>query len=318
MSVSQQSLSSAHHSSPKRAAYSKQHLAEDPSSRHLFIGCRRSHDINRNPHIIEHRRRSADPAVNFDPDAEGEAYPPRLRGRAYYSQQQLFDDSNSDHGGSQSLATDDMSYLPEDIGGSHASTLTAPFKTQDLSQAEFNEEDRSELPTEPPVLVIDPEQGYLSQPSSPPKSRVGKSLTDIHALSTNPLSHSQQLLSQSIAEFPAHYPSPWEGGGFYSPLDAARPELRWFHDGRFRRPVAKPTMSASQGQIHRMRSDPYLNFELASAKGSGLKKVTEEEEGHREARAHHSTRVKGHLVPNKHQILQATVVTETTVPKSER
>ncbi len=240
--------------------------------------------------MIEHRRRSADPAVTYDPDDH------RIpAARAYYSQAErpMFEDSNSDHGGSQSLVTEDMT----DEIASNASTLTVK-----LSQADFNEYEHPDITVDAPPPPIE----YLSQPSSPPKSRVGKSLTDIHTLS-----HSQQYLSQSGPEYPPHYPSQWDGPGYYT---VDRPDARWFHDGRFRRPVAKPNIPTSQGQIRRMRSDPHLNSEPLAVKSSALKKVAEEEEEGRD----NQRRVKGQQLGKKH--LQATVVTSgpKADPKAER
>lgn len=255
----------------------------------MLVSRRRSHDIGLNQRsIIEHRRRSADPAVTYDPDGDPDHYH-YPAARAYYSQAErpLFEDSNSDHGGSQSLVTEDMT----DEIAPNASTITVK-----LSQADFNEYNHPDITIDAP-----PPMEYLSQPSSPPKSRVGKSLTDIPTLS-----HSQQYLSQSGQEFP-HYPSQWEGG-YYTVHD--RPDARWFHDGRFRRPVAKPNIPTSQGQIRRMRSDPHLSSEPLAVKSSALKQVAEEEEEGRESQR----KVKGQQLGKKH--LQATVV--TSGPKAER
>ncbi len=250
---------------------------------------RRSHENTLNPRsIIEQRRRSADPTLTIDPDGEGDHYVQRSHGRAYVSQsveRPMFEDSNSDHGGSQSLVIDES---------------TAECMTK-LSQADFNEEEPPEITVNPPLLLE-----YLSQPSSTPKIRVGKSQPDIHALS-------QQFPSQSIQEFPHYAGAAWEGGSYYT-MDQARVEARWFHDGRFRRPVVKPNMSASQGQIYRMRSDPHLNFEPVAIKGSGLEKVTEEQEAAGRRRDRHQSRVRGQQLGKKH--LQATVVAK--VPKAER
>jgi len=85
----------------------------------------------------------------------------------------------------------------------------------DLSQAE-------DLPFA--QLTIDSEMHYLSQPSSPPKNRA-RSIADTP-------SHSQQLLSST--EYTTHYYD-----GYYG--NDSREPVRWFHDGRIRRPVAKPS-----------------------------------------------------------------------------
>lgn len=244
LSASQQTLGSPHHGSPKRG-YSK--LTDD---RHLTVSrSRHLHDVG-----LSHRRRSADPAMTFDPE-EAE-FPPQFLGRAYHSQcDHQFEDSNSDHGSLQSLVHEE-GYIND--AGSNSTLIAGPFKPQDLSQAEFVEEEGPEITIVPPP--IESEMPFLSQPSSPPKSRVGKSLTDLHALS-----HSQQVLSQPYPEY-LHYPGMWEGSAGYH-LSAT--EQHWYHDGRFKRPVAKPNISASQGQIHRMRSDPHLNYDHVASKSSG-------------------------------------------------
>ena len=314
---------------------------------YMYVGRRRSHDTNiESRTLTEQRRRSADPALNFDPSirrgqesgSEGDSGDggrfQRMRVHQYHSQQSdsprhRFEDSSSDHGGSQTLAPDDIYMGITDYGnGSSTSTLTAAVsptqystdQQQKLSQVEFVEEDPTDLPMEyqPLVTELQPEMGvqHLSQPCSPPKSRHGKSLNDIHAISST-LSHSQQFLSQSVAEFP-HYHH-WDGSPYYTMADSSR--QAWFHDGRFRRPVVKPSLSTSHGQIYRMYSDPHLNYDPGShsIKSSHLKEVAEEEEqkemksrqtaqrgGHQRGRG-----VKGQQLGKKH--LKATVVSETSV-----
>lgn len=287
MSASQTVLRSPRHNK-SAANYSED---QPPPSRHMLATRRRSHDATLNTRsVIEHRRRSADPASTFDPEGDSEHYLARPHGRVYCSQstteRPMFEDSNSDHGGSQSLVIDEPAIegMPK------------------LSQVDFNEEEPPEITVNAPTPLE-----YLSQPSSPPKSRVGKSQPDIHA------ALSQQFPSQSIPEF-SHYPSQWEGGTYYT-MDPVRTEARWFHDGRFRRPVVKPNMSASQGQIYRMRSDPHLNFEPMPIKGSGLEKVAEEQVAGRRGDRHRSRGAsRGAQLGKKH--LQATVV-NTKVPKAE-
>ena len=331
MSTSQQPLSSPHHThnSPKRAPMP------------MYVGRRRSHDTNMDSRkLTEQRRRSADPALNFDPSikrgqesgSDGDSGDGRMR--AYHSQlsdspRRRFEDSSSDHSGSQPLASDDIYMGVTEYGnGSSTSTLTAAVsplqysteQQQKLSQVEFVEEEPTDLSIEyhPLITELQSEMSiqHLSQPSSPPKSRHGKSLTDIHAV-TSTLSHSQQFLSQSVAEFP-HYHH-WDNSPYYTMADTSR--QAWFHDGRFRRPVVKPALSTSHGQIYRMYSDPHLNYDPGShsIKSRQLKKVAEEEE-QKETRSRQTAQrsgpqrgrgVKGQQLGRKH--LKATVVSETNV-----
>ncbi len=292
MSASQTVLRSPRHNKAS-ANYSEEQPAP---SHHMLATRRRSHDATMNTRsMIEHRRRSVDPTLPFEHDSDSDHHL-RLHTRTYCSQsteRPMFEESNSDHDhiGSQSLAIED----------------SAPEGMSKLSQADFNEEEPPEITVNAPTPLeyLPTPLEYLSQPSSPPKSRVGKSQPDIHA------ALSQQFPSQSIPEF-SHYPGQWEGGSYYT-MDAVRTEARWFHDGRFKRPIVKPNMSASQGQIYHMRSDPHLNFEAMAVKGSGLEKVTEEQEAGRRER--HRSRSRGHQQLGKKH-LQATVVTK--VPKAER
>lgn len=296
--------------------------------------------------MLEQRRRSADPAVNFDltivresgSDTGGESGDggryTNMRPHQYHGQlpeSHRYEDSSSDHGGSQTLNTDDNYLAETDYGnGSSTSTLTAAGNSSQaylpladkLSQAEFANEDPNDFYHNNLVEELPPtEMGVLSQPSSPPKSMRGKSLTDIHTLGNSTLSHSQQFLSQSIADFHHHH---WDmQSPYYTMADSSRQDRAWFHDGRFRRPVAKPALSTSHGQIYRMYSDPHLNYDPGShtIKSSQLKKVAEEEEqkSTRPRQQQNSQRgsqqkakiLKAQQLGKKH--LKATVVSETSV-----
>ena len=120
----------------------------------------------------------------------------------------------------------------------------------------------------------------LSQPTypSPPKSRHGKSLTDLTG-SNMSLTSSHQFLSQSAVDFHVHdmHPSSRHHG-----------ETRRMHDHRFR---------PSYGKLQHMASDSHLNYIPGLQKSvlSALSDVKEEVEQKNKAKAKKSSPSSSHL-----------------------
>lgn len=182
-------------------------------------------------------------------------------------------------------------------------------KKQDLSQEPFGDEDHKDMMSlvpgpvpiplsnfphyyEPPGYFGDDQQeGYPSSSSgkheqaihgqslsqstypSPPKSRYGKSLTDLTGSNVS-LTSSQQLLSQSAADFRHMH-------DLHRYPDSSRQmsESRRKHEHRFQAP---------RSQLQRMSSDSHLNKShipgLQLSIISALSDVTEEQEQRRQAR----------------------------------
>ena len=159
-------------------------------------------------------------------------------------------------------------------GNKMATAATSHQQQQQLSQEPFGDEDPTEMMLAPlregvPLAsqphyyenhVYTQYQG-LSQPISPLKSKHGKSLTDIHAMTGSYTNlHSQQFLSQSVVEFPHYhqhrdmhqqqrYESTRHDGGRY-----VDPML-------MNRSMMKHSQSSSHGRLHRMSSDSHLNYD---------------------------------------------------------
>ena len=282
-----------------------------------------------------------------------------------------FDDTGSDEGSSQScdvLTPAGITFTLEEAGediksASSTSTLvenssngsqprqSAEAETsKPLSQEMFGEDDRHEtgmmlstvcegVPLSSQPLHFDPlftqaphHYGYgLSQPS-PPKSRHGKSLTDIHsAASPAPINvasssnHSnllalRQCLSQSV-ELP-HYTQP--GQQRYTTDSLPRHARLLAPPG-----TVKHTQSVSHSQIHRMASDSHLNVEgppgqqrsmltaLSRTRGEieHKKQQQQQQSRQRSGPSHTRKQFKSHYLQKKH--VQATVVSPTTRPSSK-
>ena len=268
-----------------------------------------------------------------------------------------FEDSGSDEGSSQSCdvitptsitftleeaddnkSASSSSTLVENSSGSPPrqtpeTTTHKPPKEQ-LSQETFGEDDRRDLVILTPLcegVPMSSQPHYydymssqaplyygLSQPS-PPKSRHGKSLTDINsataaaALSKSNLSASRQYLSQSV-ELP-HY--------------TQHNQQRYATDSlpRHARLLAPPVKHAQSSQIHRMASDSHLNYDgppgqkmsMAGALARVREEIEQKQQHHSQTRQRtglNQTRkqFKSHHLQKKH--VQATVVSTTTRPKA--
>lgn len=269
----------------------------------------------------------------------------------------MFEDAGVEEGSSQScdvLAPANITFTLEEAvedtkSASSTSTLvehssgSPPRLPQDmtathkpLSQEMFAEDERSEMlmlstvregvPLSSQPMYYDPAFSQaappyygLSQPS-PPKSRHGKSLTDINSAGTamsmaggtSNLLALRQCLSQSV-ELPHYNPSG---------------QQRYANDSlpRHTRMLAPPgTMkSVPHSQIHRMASDSHLNYEgppgqkmsMVSALNRVREEIEHKKQPPRRGQNHTRKQFKSHYLQKKH--VQATVVSQTTLPKTEK
>lgn len=267
-----------------------------------------------------------------------------------------FQDTGSDEGSSQSCEvlmpagiTFTLEETVDDIksasststlveNGSNGSQPRQPLEIvtsqKALSQEIFGEDERHEIGMLSTVCegkLLSPQHLYydsafsqtlhhygLSQPS-PPKSRHGKSLTDITSASAAAMNIGggsnllalRQCLSQSVDCELSHFTQPGQ------PRYAAESQPR--HARLMTAVPVKHSQSVSQSQIHRMASDSHLNYEgppgqknsMLSALNRARGEIEQKKQQPRQRSGPNHTRkqFKSHHLQKKH--VQATVVTQT-------
>ena len=274
------------------------------------------------------------------------------------SSRPLFEDSGSDEGSSQSCdittptgitftleevedikSASSSSTLVENSSGSpprHQPDITThkPPREQQLSQETFTEDDRQNLIILSPLCEGVPQShfydpsfgqvptyfGGLSQPS-PPKSRHGKSLTDINSATavaamsmggnSNLLPLQRQFLSQSV-ELP-HFT---QHGTQQRYTTDSLPRHARLVTPQQQQGHMKHTQSVPFSQMYRMASDSYLNYEgppgqkmsMAGALARVKEEIEQKKHQPRQRGGVNHTRkqFKSHHLQKKH--VQATVV----------
>ena len=235
---------------------------------------------------------------------EGDSPPPRGAkrvGSKQYMSQELFGDEDSK----------DMMSMSELSPGPAAPIPLSNFPHYYESPGYFGDHQQEVYPqhhssSKHEHLTAAHCQG-LSQPSSfpsPPKSRYGKSLTDLTGSNVS-LTSSQQYLSQSTVDI-HHFHDPHRHP---NTSRQQRSEGRHKHEQRYR---------GQRGQLQRMSSDPHLNKPhvpgLQMSIVSALSEVTEEQEQRRQQARHAASQQPSHRhapqkisqLPQRH--LKATVV----------
>lgn len=183
------------------------------------------------------------------------------------------------------------------------------------SSGYFGDQQESYPQPAPPSSKHEQTAAHLSQPNSflsPPKSRYGKSLTDLTGSNIS-LTSSQQLLSQSAVDIQHMHDLQR-----YPDTSRQRSEGRHKHEHRFRAP---------HSQLQRMASDSHLNKShipgLQVSIISALCDVTEEQEQRRQqakekrrlphAASQQTSRTVQHCTPQKNPQLQQRHVKATVL-----